>query len=98
MRLWTRSALCAAVATVALSAQHSFAASYASGVTEAAGTITFNLNEDADNVVIYRDGVPTSLGAKAKGAVSFTRDSASTWKIEVTKVGGLGYNTPIIPN
>jgi hypothetical protein len=96
MRRSTRSAiLCAAAAATFLTTHQAFAASYASGVTESAGTISFTLNEDAQNVIILRDGVPTSLGAQARGTLSFTRDGATNWQIQVVQSGGLGFGTAL---
>ena len=47
---------------------------YAGTVTEAGGQVTFRLNENADEVIIIRDGVATSLGAQNRGSVTFARN------------------------
>ena len=62
---------------------------YASGITNNAGTISFILNELADNVkVIFDGGGPgntNDLGALPKGVASFSLGAHTTWEIHVTK-------------
>jgi hypothetical protein len=67
---------------------------YASAVTESGGQVSFRLNESADEVVVIRDGVPTSLGALGQGQHSFSLNSAANYQIVVNKVSGGGYQTP----
>ncbi|HEX5219433.1 MAG TPA: Calx-beta domain-containing protein [Verrucomicrobiae bacterium] len=62
---------------------------YASGITNNAGTISFILNESADNVkVIFDGGGPgntNDLGALPKGVASFSLGAHTSWEIHVTK-------------
>jgi autotransporter-associated beta strand protein len=71
----------------------SLAAPYASMISESGGTITFTLNEAADDVVIIRDGVPTSLGALGVGSHNVAR-SATNFSLQVTKNAGSGFLNP----
>ncbi|HEY7088522.1 MAG TPA: PEP-CTERM sorting domain-containing protein [Tepidisphaeraceae bacterium] len=57
---------------------------YASGITQSAGTVTFNLNESATDVTVLLDGVPTSLGAMSVGSHSFALGGASTFSVAVS--------------
>jgi len=83
------STLLSALAAVALSTLSSQAHPYASGVTNNAGTITFILNESADNVkVVFDNGTSTnSLGALAKGGNSFALGLHTNFAIIVAKSG-----------
>src|SRR2546423_13734626 len=79
-----RFVLCAASAAVVAgigAASPVMAAPYASGVSEAAGVVSFTLNHAATDVTVIRDGVPTSLGAPGKGAQSFNRHGAANYSI-----------------
>lgn len=62
---------------------------YASGITNNSGTISFILNESADNVKIIFDGGgvgnTNDLGALPKGVASFSLGAHSSWEIHVTK-------------
>lgn len=62
---------------------------YASGVINNAGTVSFILNESADNVTVLLDGGPGSLnlGALAAGSHSFALGAATTFEIQVSKSG-----------
>jgi len=61
---------------------------YASGVSNNAGTVSFILNESADNVTVMFDGGASSidLGALGSGAHSFNLDAATSFEIVVRKV------------
>jgi hypothetical protein len=60
---------------------------YASRVINAAGTVSFILNEAADNVTVVLDGGASSmdLGALPKGAHSFGLGTATAFSIVVSK-------------
>jgi hypothetical protein len=62
---------------------------YASGITNTAGTISFILNESADNVKVIFDGGgagnTNDLGARAKGVHTFALGSHTSWAIHVAK-------------
>lgn len=62
---------------------------YASGISNNAGTISFILNESADNVKVIFDsggaGNTNDLGALAKGTHSFSLGGHAAWQIHVTK-------------
>lgn len=62
---------------------------YASGITNTSGTVSFILNEAADNVnVILNAGGPgntNNLGARGRGPHSFSLGGASSFQIQVTK-------------
>ncbi|HWQ90452.1 MAG TPA: Calx-beta domain-containing protein, partial [Clostridia bacterium] len=62
---------------------------YASGITSNAGTISFVLNESADDVKVIFDGGGTGntneLGALVKGTHSFALGSHTSYEIHVTK-------------
>jgi hypothetical protein len=60
---------------------------YASGVTNEAGTVSFVLNEPADNVKIVFNGPSSTLdlGALSRGAHAFAHSGATSFQIEVTK-------------
>lgn len=65
---------------------------YASGITNNAGTVSFILNESADNVTVEFDGgaSSTNLGSLAKGTHTFFT-SGGTFHIVVRKSSGPGY-------
>src|SRR5947207_9588285 len=69
------------------------ASPYASGASESASVVSFTLNEPADDVTIFRDGISSSLGALPAGAGSFALDSASAWSIVATRSATPGYTT-----
>ena len=75
------------------------AAPYASQVSEAAGVVTFTLNEGDDvfspkaNVTIIRDGVPEPLGPLAIGSHTFNRSGATNYSIVVTQTAPTGFTT-----
>jgi hypothetical protein len=85
--LWSA---CAAVVICGLPSA-SRAAPYASGVSESGGNVRFILNENADNVVVLRDGVATSLGAQNKGSITFARNAATNYSIVAVKNSGPGW-------
>lgn len=66
---------------------------YASGITNNSGTISFILNEAADNVKVIFDGGgvgnTNDLGALPKGVASFALGAHSSWEIHVTKSSAL---------
>jgi len=66
---------------------------YASGITNNAGTVSFILNESADNVKVIFDGggagKTNDLGALPKGVASFSLGTHTSWEIHVTKSSAL---------
>jgi hypothetical protein len=62
---------------------------YASGISNISGTISFTLNESADNVTVLFDGGATTLdmGALAAGRHSFPLGSATSFAIRASKSG-----------
>jgi autotransporter-associated beta strand protein len=70
------------------------AAGYASMISESGGTITFTLNEAADDVTIIRDGTPTSLGALGIGSHTIARSGAAAYSLRVSKTSGSGFLNP----
>ncbi|MEY2408745.1 MAG: hypothetical protein QOF48_1415 [Verrucomicrobiota bacterium] len=79
-------------AAIGLLPPRAAAVPYATGVTNNAGTISFILNEAADNVTVVFDGGASSqdLGAQTKGPHSFSLGTATTFEIRVSKV------TPVV--
>ena len=90
-----RNVVLIAAAFTAASLSHSaFASPYAAQITEAGGVVSYTLSEDADEVIIIRDGTATSVGAKSIGANTFTRDGAAVFQIiakKNTATNALGY-------
>ncbi|MBI4328203.1 MAG: hypothetical protein HY674_23485 [Chloroflexi bacterium] len=84
---------CLAVLLMCFPAWSAKATPYASSLTNSNGTISFILNESADSVkVIFDGGVRTSdLGALAAGKHSFSLGTATSFRIEVTKIAPAGY-------
>jgi len=70
-----------------------FATPYACGITNAGGTVSFYLNESADNVrVIFDNGARTNdLGALARGFYSFSLGTNSSFRVAVNKDSPPGY-------
>jgi|GEM_PF-635024 len=65
---------------------------YASGISVSGTTVTFVLNESADNVTVNRTpGTPLNLGALPKGSHSFDTGGATSWEIVVTKNAPLNW-------
>jgi hypothetical protein len=68
---------------------------YASGITNDSGTVSFILNESADNVKIIFDGGgagnTNDLGALPKGGASFSLGAHTSWAIHVTKSTALAW-------
>jgi hypothetical protein len=68
---------------------------YASGISNVAGTVSFYLNENSDNVKVIFDGGGTGntndLGALTKGKQSFALGSHSSWEIHVSKSATPGW-------
>jgi hypothetical protein len=81
----------AAVAATASIPSMSHAGSYASGITESGGNVSFVLNDAATDVTIVRDGVATSLGALPEGTHSFARNGASSYYIQVSNTAAPGW-------
>src|SRR5687767_8752569 len=83
-------AVCAAFFLIVCSTN---ATPYASGVSVNAGTVSFTLNEAADNVRVDFDGATSTqdLGALPAGRHSFQLGTATTFEIVVQKFGTLGY-------
>jgi hypothetical protein len=73
---------------------------YASSLTNNAGTVSFRLNESADNVKIISAGgtVTNDLGALAAGLHTFALGVADPYQIEVFKVSPPGFTSGIGPN
>ena len=88
----------AAGAVVAAVGPLALANPYAGTVTEAAGQVTFRLNEQADEVIVIRDGVPTSLGSLGRGSHTFARSGAAVYQIVARKAGTDGYQHAFFPN
>src|SRR6476620_9960086 len=78
---------------IVASSQIAKATPYSSGVTNNAGTVSFILNENADNVkVLFDNGSSTNdLGALTSGAQSFSLDVHTNYQIVVTKASAPGY-------
>ena len=87
---WLASGLLALVLSWPAAVQ---AVPYAAAVTRSGDTVSFILNEDADNVtVVFDGGARTSdLGALPKGRHSFNLDGATSFQIVVRKVSGPGW-------
>jgi hypothetical protein len=68
---------------------------YASGIINNAGTVSFILNENADDVkVLFDNGTSTNdLGALAKGVQSFNLGASTNYQIAVRKATGPGFIT-----
>lgn len=73
---------------------------YATSLTNDAGTISFRLNESADNVKIISAGGATTndLGALPAGLHTTNLAISGTFQVVVFKVSPLGFVTPIAPN
>src|SRR5262245_46675848 len=84
-------ALVAAV-VIALMSPVARAVPYASGVSNNAGTVSFILNESADNVTVVFDGGASSadLGALSAGKHSFPLGAATSFSIEARKSSDAG--------
>lgn len=69
------------------------ASPYASGLTNNAGTISFRLNEPADNVKVISSGGATTndLGALPKGITTTNLGISGAYQIVVTKAGPGGW-------
>jgi hypothetical protein len=79
-----------------LSGPASQATPYASGLTNSAGTVSFFLNEDAENVkVSFNNGTggTNDLGARARGKHTFSLGANTNYSILVTKASGAGYKS-----
>ncbi len=65
----------------------SHAVPYASTVSESGGTVTFYLNESADNVKVVFSGPSSTLelGALNRGSYNFARGGSASYQIQVTK-------------
>ena len=88
----------AAGAVVAALSPLALANPYAGTVSESAGQVTFRLNEQADEVIVIRDGVSTSLGALGRGSHTFARSGAAVYQIVARKAGTDGYQHASAPN
>jgi hypothetical protein len=71
---------------------------YASSLTNNAGTISFRLNESADNVKVVSGGVTNDLGALPAGLHSFGPGVSDPYQVEVFKASPAGFATAIAPN
>jgi len=86
-------------AAVALAGSTARANPYASGVSTTAGTTTFYLNEQADNVrVTFNSGAPLNMGSLNRGVHTFPMGSATSFQIQVTDASGPGYTTAASAN
>jgi hypothetical protein len=70
------------------------ASPYASAVTNDSGTVSFILNESADNVKVIFGATTNDVGALAAGSHSFSLGAVDPVKVQVTKVSGVGWKTP----
>jgi hypothetical protein len=73
---------------------------YASRVINTAGTVSFVLNEAADNVQIISDGGVTTnqLGPLPAGLHSFVLGISGAFRVSAFKVSPAGFATPEAPN
>ena len=73
---------------------------YASGLSNRNGSVSFRLNEAADNVEVVSGGgaVTNDLGALPAGLNSFALGITGTFQVVVFKAGPAGFLTPIEPN
>src|SRR5262245_4803395 len=80
-------------------APSALATPYACNLTNDTGTISFRLNESADNVKVVSNGGATTndLGALAAGVHSFALGISGTFQVVVFKASGPGYRTPVQP-
>lgn len=78
---------CLCILAVWLFANSATATPYASGVVNSGGTVSFILNESADNVTVVFDGGASSLnmGALNAGSHNFPLGTATSFEIRVTK-------------
>lgn len=81
-----------------LSAVIAHATPYATELANTSGTVSFTLNEAADNVKITYSSTTTVLGPLAAGSYSTNIGATSPFAVEVTKNGGIGYKTATAPN
>ncbi|MDB6124185.1 MAG: Calx-beta domain protein [Pedosphaera sp.] len=85
----------AALLTCALLASTAKAVPYASGITDNGGTVSYILNEDAQNVKIALTGgvaVTNDLGALTKGVHTFSMGGNTAYRIIVTKSAPAAWN------
>ena len=68
---------------------------YASGLTNNAGTVSFILNEDADDVKIIFGGTTNSIGAQLAGLITTNVSASNPFSVQVTKTSGAGYKTAV---
>jgi len=72
---------------------------YAAGLSNRNGTVSFRLNEAADNVkVVSAAAVTNDLGALPAGLNSVALDVTGTFQVVVFKAGPPGFLTPVAPN
>src|SRR5436190_1092239 len=68
---------------------------FASCITNVSGTVSFILNEDADNVKVIYDGGgvgnTNDMGVRLKGTHSFVLTPHTTWEIVVSKAAAVGW-------
>jgi hypothetical protein len=71
---------------------------YATCLTNTGSSISFRLNEPADNVKIISNGGATTnnLGARPKGLVTVSLAISGTFKVQVTKASGPGYPQGVV--
>src|SRR6478609_9255093 len=84
------------VTALVASIRQSGATPYASGITNNAGTVSFFLNEPADNVrVVFNSGTGATndLGALTNGQYSFALGANTNFSIQVTKASGPGFKS-----
>jgi hypothetical protein len=70
------------------------ASPYASAVANNGGTVSFILNESADDVKVIFGTTTNNLGALAAGSHSFALGATDPVKVQVAKVAGAGWKTP----
>ena len=81
------------ILAVALAGSVAKATPYASALTNNAGTVSFILNEAADDVKIIYGTTTNLLGSKPAGLVTANVGASSPFSVQVTKNSGIGYKT-----
>ncbi len=71
------------------------AAAYASSLTNNAGTVSFILNESADSVKISCGATVVTVSNIAAGTFTTNIGVSGLTTVEVTKIAGAGYKTPV---
>ena len=98
--LSVKNVLLSLLAAAGLLAPPAQAVPYASNLTNDAGTVSFRLNESADNVKVISGGGATTnnLGALAGGLHTFPLGITGTFQVSASKASPAGFTTAIAPN